>query len=96
MPGGTLYLRAAFLCHCGHICKESVVIWIIGGNSTGEAGMIRFVETAIFRGVEQLFLIRKTITSGRFSCQGTTIRFVGLPFVFASREGWRTAAGKPG
>jgi len=41
---------------------------VIGGKSMREAGMIRFAETAIFPGVQQLFFIRKAITSGRFSC----------------------------
>ena len=29
--------------------------------------MIRFVKMAIFSGVQQLFFIRKAITSGRFN-----------------------------
>ena len=33
-----------------------------------EAGMIRFVKTAVFSGVQQLFFIRKAVTSGGFSC----------------------------
>jgi hypothetical protein len=37
-------------------------------QSMGEAGMIRFVKMAVFLGVQQLFFIRKAITSGRFSC----------------------------
>jgi hypothetical protein len=32
-----------------------------------EAGMIRFVKMAIFSGVQQLFFIRKAITSGAFN-----------------------------
>jgi hypothetical protein len=43
-------------------------VLIIEGESMREAGMIRFVKTAIFSGVQQLFFIRKAITSGRFSC----------------------------
>jgi len=32
------------------------------------AGMIRFVEIAIFSGVQQLFFIRKVTTRGGFGC----------------------------
>jgi len=37
-------------------------------DNSREAGMIRFVKTAIFSGVQQLFFIRKATTRGGFSC----------------------------
>jgi len=43
-------------------------VLVIEGESMRKAGMIRFVKTAVFSGVQQLFFIGKTITSGRFSC----------------------------
>jgi hypothetical protein len=33
--------------------------------------MIRFAKMAIFRGVQQLFFVRKAVTYGRFNCQST-------------------------
>jgi len=36
-------------------------------DSSREAGMIRFVKTAIFSGVQQLFFIRETATRGGFN-----------------------------
>jgi hypothetical protein len=44
--------------------------------------MIRFAKTAMFSGVQKLFFIRKAADS---VVKVRTIRFVGLPFVFASR-----------
>jgi len=66
------------------------------GDSSREAGMIRFVRMTCFPRVRRLFLVRKAITSGTLKPESTTIRFVGLPFVFTSREGWRTDAAKLG
>jgi hypothetical protein len=33
-----------------------------------EAGMIRFVKTAIFSAVQQLFFVPKAVACDRFSC----------------------------
>jgi hypothetical protein len=46
--------------------------------------MIRFVKIAMFSGVQKLFFIRKATDS---IVKVRTIRFVGLPFVFASPWG---------
>ncbi|MFO7772517.1 MAG: hypothetical protein R6V59_00980 [Dehalococcoidia bacterium] len=54
-----------------------------------EAGVIRFVKMSIFPGVKLLFFVRKATDS---IVKVHTIRFVGLPFIFASRGGWRTDA----
>jgi hypothetical protein len=62
---------------------KNVVIWVpvIGGKSTGQAGMIRFVKIAIFSGVQQLFFIRKATVSGTFGPQNTHDSFrQHLPF----------------
>jgi hypothetical protein len=58
----------------GHICKKCC--WDANGirYETGKTtvvslfGMIRFVKMAIFSGVQQLFFIRKMVTSGIFNC----------------------------
>jgi hypothetical protein len=50
------------------IYAENVVVWVIGGKTMREAGMIRFVKMAIFSGVQRLFLVRKVTTRGGFSC----------------------------
>jgi hypothetical protein len=60
------------------------------------SGMIRFGKRVVFLGIEQLFFVRKEISPGTFKPNVHTIRFVGLSFVFASGEGWRTDAGKLG
>jgi hypothetical protein len=51
-------------------------------TDAAKRGMIRFVEIAVFSGVQRLFSIRKATDS---IVKVRTIRFVGLPFVFASR-----------
>jgi len=65
------------------------------GDNSREAGMIRFVRMGCFPRVRRLFFVRRAISSSTFDREGTTIRFVGLPFVSTSREGWRTGAVKP-
>jgi len=49
--------------------------------------MIRFGKMAMFSGVQKLFFIRKAADS---VVEVRTIRFVGLPFAFASRADPRT------
>jgi hypothetical protein len=61
-------------CLSGDICKKCC--WDANGNRYETAkttvvslsGMIRFVKTAVFSGGQQLFFIRKMVTSGRFNC----------------------------
>jgi hypothetical protein len=53
-------------CHSEHICEKCCHLAHRGQNM-GEAGMIRFVKMAIFPGVQQLFFIRRAITSGTFN-----------------------------
>jgi len=62
-------------CDSGDICKKScyldankILHETAKTTIVSLSGMIRFVEMAIFSGVQQLFFIRKAITSGRFSC----------------------------
>ena len=62
----------------------------------GKARVIRFGKRVVFLGIEQLFFVRKEISSGTFKPNVHTIRFVGLSLVFASGEGRRTDAGKLG
>jgi hypothetical protein len=59
------------------------------------SGMIRFGKRVVFLGIEQLFFVRKEISSGTFKPNVHTIRFVGLSFVFTNRGGRRTDAVKP-
>ena len=89
--------------HCGHICNRCCYL---GANRilhetakttvVSLSGMIRFVKRVVFLGIEQLFFVRKEISPGTFKPNVHTIRFVGLSFVFASGEGWRSDAVKPG
>ena len=48
--------------------------------------MIRFVEMAIFSGVQQLFFIRKVTTRGGFNCQNTYDSFRRVAVYFC--EPW--------
>jgi hypothetical protein len=50
--------------------------------------MIRSVKIAVFPGIQKRFLLRKAADS---VVEVHTIRFVRLPFGFASHEGWRDA-----
>jgi hypothetical protein len=51
---------------------------VFPGESMREAEMIRFVEMAVFSGVQQLSFIRKTTDS---VVKVRTIRFVSLTFM---------------
>jgi hypothetical protein len=53
-------------------------------TDTAKPEMIRFVKMAIFSEVQRLFSIRK---AADLIAKVHTIRFVGLPFVFASHGG---------
>jgi len=66
------------------------------GEERGGSGLIRFGKRVVFLGIEQLSFVRKETGSGTFNPKLHTIRFAGLPSVFASGEGWRTDAAKPG
>ena len=68
------------------IYAKNVVIWVKGGKTMREAGMIRFVEMAIFSGVQQLFFIRKVTTRGGFNCQNTYDSFRRVAVYFC--EPW--------
>jgi len=46
---------------------------------------IRFGEKVVFLGIDQLVFVRKETSSGTSNPKLRTIRFIGLPFVFASR-----------
>jgi len=83
-----VYLRAASLCHCGHIWKKCCYLGH-RGESMREAGMIRFVRTAIFSGVEQLFLERKAIASGTLNPESTHDSF--RRFAICFYEPWGSA-----
>jgi len=50
------------------IYAKNVVIWVIGGRTWGKPGRFVLQKWLFFSGVQQLFFIRKAITSGRFSC----------------------------
>ena len=78
------------------IYAKNVVIWVTGGKGMREAGMIRFGKRVVLPGIEQLVFVRKETSSGTFNPKLRTIRFVGLPSVFTSGEGWRTDAMKLG
>ena len=71
----------------------------VDGNRLGVpvpvAGHREDLPCALAR-IEQLFFVRKEIGSGTFKPNVRTVRFVGLPFVFASGEGRRTDAAKLG
>jgi len=57
--------------------------------------MIRFVKTAIYLGVQQLFLIRRAISSGTLNPESTHDSFrQHLPFMFVGRADWRSDAGR--
>ena len=71
------------------IYAKNVVIWVIGRKSMREAGMIRFVRMTCFPRIRRLFFIRKAADS---VVKVRTIRFVGLPFVFANPWGRGTDA----
>jgi hypothetical protein len=58
-------------------------------DSSREAGMIRFVKTAILPGVEQLFLERKAIASGTLNPESTHDSF--RRFGICSYEPWGSA-----
>jgi len=59
----------------------------------GEAGMIRFAKMAIFfRKFSRPFSYVRRLPPEDSVVKVRTIRFVGLPFIFASRGGWRVAA----
>jgi hypothetical protein len=68
----------------------------VGGRDMREGGMICFGERVVFLGIEQLVSVRRETGSGTFDPKLHTVRFVGLPFVFTSGEGWRTDAAKLG
>jgi len=59
------------------------------GDSSREAGMIRFVKTAIFREVRRLFLIRKAIAYGRLDPESTHDSF--RRFAICFYEPWGPA-----
>jgi len=82
---GTLRRKSASQRHGGH-----------RGEERGGSGLIRFGKRVVFLGVEQVSFVRKETGSGTFNPKLHTIRFAGLPAVFASGEGWRTDAAKPG
>ena len=66
------------------------------GEEHEGAGMIRFVEAAIFPGVEQLFLERKAIASGTLDPESThdSFRRFAICFLRAARAGGLTGGGQ--
>jgi hypothetical protein len=52
------------------------------GDSSREVGMIRFGKTAIFPGVEQVFLVRKAIASGTHNSESMHDSFRRLAICF--------------
>lgn len=61
-----------------------------------QAGVIRFVAMSCFRELGRSFFVRKATISGTFDPNVYMIRFVGLPAVLTSGEGWRSDAAKLG
>ena len=57
-----------------------------------EGGMIRFVKMAVFREFSRPFSYVRRLPPEDSVVKVHTIRFVGLPFIFASRGDWRTDA----
>jgi hypothetical protein len=75
--GSSFFVRKAITCGTfdPNVCMVRFVglpcVFTSGGSRATDAaklGRIRFVKTGIFSGVQQLFFIRRAITSGRFSC----------------------------
>jgi len=62
----------------------------------GKARVIRFAEMTCFLASGSSFFVRRAITCGTFDPNVYMIRSVGSPFVFTSRGGGRTDAGKLG
>jgi len=74
------------------IYAKNVVIWVIGGRTWGKPGRFVLQKWLFSLEFNSSFSYVGRLPPEDSVVKVRTIRFVGLPFIFASRGGWRTDA----
>jgi len=74
------------------IYAKNVVIWVIRGRTWGKPGRFVLQKWLFSLEFNSSFSYVRRLPPEDSVVKVRTIRFVGLPFIFASRGGWRVAA----